>query len=71
MVGFIRAGTVMHNSAQSGSIWSGLLCPQWSQPASADLTKLSWVSLGHFLCVFVNFRDLVDLHTMSNRPSTH
>lgn len=51
MVGFIRAGTVMHNSAQSGSIWSSLLCPQRSQRASADLTKLGWVRLGHFLCV--------------------
>lgn len=51
MAGFIRAGTIMHKSAQSGSIWSSLLCPQRSQRASADLTKLGWVRLGHFLCV--------------------
>lgn len=51
MAGFITAGTVMYNSAQSGAIWFSLLCPQQSQPASADLTKLGWVSLGHFLCV--------------------
>lgn len=69
MAGFITAGTVMYNTAQSGAIWSSLLYPQQSQPASADLTKLGWVSLGHFLCA-VNFGDLVDLCTMTNRPST-
>lgn len=69
MSGFISAGTEMHNSAQSGSIWSSLLCPQWSQQVSVALTMLGQVgSLP--LCV-LNFGDLVDLHTMSNRPSTH
>ena len=51
MAGFIRAGTLVHHSAQSGSIWSGLLCPQRSLRAPVDLTELGWVRSGHFLCV--------------------
>lgn len=68
MAGFIRAETVMHISAQSGSIWSGLFVV-WT-----NFSRPDWVGLGQIgslpLCA-VNFGDLVDLHTMSNRSSTH
>lgn len=39
---------MMSRSAQSGSIWSNLLCPQ---SASLNQSKLGQVRLGHFLCV--------------------
>lgn len=67
MAGFVRAATVMHNSAQSGSSSSSLLLdPRWS-----DLTKVGLGQLGSLPLCAVNLGDLVDLHTKSNRSSTN
>lgn len=69
MGGFITTGK-LNNYAQSGSIWSRPLSPQWSKPQSVDLTKLVWVSLGHFRCVLGSL-GISLISTQWNRPRSH